>query len=60
MKSKASKNNHGLTLEYNPDSPSDIKLAIDIARYWHQRGASENTLIARVEGFTVSVRQKAV
>lgn len=59
MKSKASKNIHGLKLEYNPNNSSDVKLAIDIARYWHQRGATENTLVARVESFTVSLRQKA-
>lgn len=46
MKSKAQNNRLGLKLEYNPTNPADLKLAIEIAREWHKRGASENQLVA--------------
>ena len=46
MKSKPQVNSHGLKLEFNPSNSVDVKLAIEIAREWHCRGASENQLVA--------------
>lgn len=45
MKSKPQVNGHGLKLEFNPSNTADVKLAIEIAREWHCRGANENQLV---------------
>ena len=57
MKSKLRINSQGWKLEYNPNDPSDVKLAIEAAREWHKRGAKENQLIAVIPD--IPLRQAA-
>ncbi len=59
MKSKPQLNRHGLKLEYNPNNAADLKLAIEIAREWHCRGASENQLVAAIANRTLDLQQAA-
>jgi hypothetical protein len=59
MKSKPNKNNHGLKLEYNPNDSADLKLAVEIARYWHKRGAGENRLVAITDNSKIHLQKAA-
>lgn len=45
MKAIPMKNTQGMRLEYNPNNTKDVRLAVEIARYWHCRGAIDNQLI---------------
>ncbi len=56
MKNRPTKTNQGIKLEYNPNNHKDLKLAIEVARHWHQRGSTENSLIPNydIEAKTLS------